>query len=146
MHFTRTILSLLIVTLLFTACVSRKGKQAHRDVAVRDVTQGVQNEPESVLIQKRGQITSSTYDEEVKLYSYTFMPQDSSQSLTFYYDQVLQYSTDRILDIDVLDNYLVRAIPYESQSEELSETQHVIKHTKHNDKIPPAYEINIDTF
>jgi hypothetical protein len=142
MHFTRTILSLLIVTLLLTACAA-KGKQAHRDVAVRDVIQGAQK---SVLIQKRGQITSSTYDEEVKLYSYTFIPQDSSQSFTFYYDQVLQYSTDRILDIDVLDNYLVRAIPYESQSEELSETQHVIKHTKHNDKIPPAYEINIDTF
>ncbi len=104
-------------------------------------------EPKSVNIKKVGHITSITYDPGLKLYLYTFLSEPEQEEVVFYYNQKLHYAHDNLLKIDVLDNYLIHAIPYHDKHKLIpSKKKKMIKHKKINHNIREAIEEKINTF
>ncbi len=104
-------------------------------------------EQKSVHLKKTGRITSTTYDQDVKLYLYTFITEPEGEDVIFYYDQKLNYPSSNLLNVDILDNYLITATKHHNNSSStLSEKKKYIKHKKQNHNIREAIEEKINTF
>jgi hypothetical protein len=168
----RDILSIMIVSQLITACSYRDGENLFEDLytdvkvvkpssanyAAQKNTHAspILNEPKkstqtptekkSVHIKKTGRIIQSNFDEEVKLYVYTLIDQQDGGYTIFYYDQKLNFPSSTLVDVDILDNYLITAKKHPIKSSlSVEEKKKYIKHKKRNYKIKEAIEEKIDT-
>ncbi len=100
----------------------------------------------SVHLQKRGRITNVTFDDEVKLYVYTFVNESNGEYTIFYYDKKLNFPSNILVDVDILDNYLITANKHTPPaSETITQKKKYIKHKKINHRIKEAIEEKIDT-
>ena len=104
-------------------------------------------EQKSVQVKLTGRIINTSFDDEVKLYVYTFLADDTQEHTIFYYDQKLTYPTSTLLDVNILDNYLITATKHLNKpSLSISEKKKYIKHKKRNTNIREAIEEKINTF
>ncbi len=168
-HFT----AIMIVALFFTACSSRNAIGSFEDLytdvkvvkptagnysksatennapIIKDQTTTEKTAPEhhSVHAHLTGHIIDRSFDPEVKLYVYTFLSRDDAQQTVFYYDQKLQFASTVLLDVDILDNYLMTVKKHlEKHNMSIPEKKKIIKHKKRNYKIHEAIEEKISTF
>jgi len=101
----------------------------------------------SVHLKKTGRITSTTYDQDVKLYLYTLLTEPEGEEVIFYFDQKLNHPSSDLLNVDILDNYLITATKYQNNKHSsLSQKKKYIKHKKKNNNIREAIEEKINTF
>ena len=104
-------------------------------------------EPKSINIKKTGRIISTIYDSGLKLYLYNFISEPEKEDVIFYYDQKLDFSTAKLLEIDVLDNYLINIKPHHNKNALIpTQKKKYIKHKKINHNIREAIEEKINTF
>lgn len=165
-------MALVLISQLFTACSYRNGEafeDLYTDVKVvkpssthyktsskqdnspilHDSTLNTKNREgeASVQIKETGRIIASSFDNEVKLYVYTLLPESSREHVVFFYDKALNFTSQTLIDVDILDNYLIEASVHEVKPAlSIAEKKRYIKHLRKNNKIPPAYEVNIDTY
>lgn len=104
-------------------------------------------EQKSVHLKRTGRIVSTTYDQDVKLYLYTFITEPEGENIIFYFDQKLNHLSSDLLNVDILDNYLITATKYHDKtSSTISQKKKYIKHKKRNYNIREAIEEKINTF
>lgn len=104
-------------------------------------------EQKSIHLKKMGRIISTTYDQDVKLYLYTFISEPEGENIIFYFDQKLNHLSSDLLNVDILDNYLITATRYhDTSSSTPSPKKKYIKHKKRNHNIREAIEEKINTF
>ncbi len=101
----------------------------------------------SQTLSKTGQITSSSYDPDVKLYIYTFESNDG-EMMTFFYSKKLPYLSQDLLRVTIKDNFLTNYSKLNG-AQTLNPTQKKIKflHKKRiNSNIQTPVEEKISTF
>jgi hypothetical protein len=104
-------------------------------------------EPQSVHIHATGRIIDTTFDQDSKLYLYTLLSSESSERILFFYKKKLNYASNVLLDVDILDNYLITAKKRTIKEEtKPSKKKKIIKHKKRNYNIREAIEEKINTF
>lgn len=112
----------------------------------KNMTQTIAEE-KSVHLHKTGRIIHAAFDDEVKLYVYTLISDKDGEYTIFYYDQKLNFPSSVLVDVDILDNYLITAKKHTIKSSlSIEEKKKYIKHKKRNYKIKEAIEEKIDTF
>ncbi len=167
------LLPLPLLSLLFTACSFTNGINSFEDLytdvkVVKPTTNNYKtanasnsapiikethqtttapSQAKSLNIKKTGHIISTTYDPDLKLYLYTFLSQPEGEDVIFYYDQKLRFDKTNLIDIDVLDNYLIHALPHPDKKHLIApQKKKYIKHKKINHNIREAIEEKINTF
>lgn len=170
---TLKITAIMIVSLLFNACSFRNGIGAFEDIytdttvlkptsknykastsgnsipIIKEATPlaSEPTEKKSINFRKTGRILTSTFDEELKLYLYTFLADDDANQIIFYYDKKLNHPSSMVLDVNILDNYLVTAKKHiDKSSTSIVQKKKYIKHKRKNRNIHEAIEEKINTF
>ena len=165
--------AIMIISLSFTACSFRNGigsfEEIYTDITVVKPTSknykasiggnslpiikeaaasaSEKIERKSIHLRKTGRILSENFDKELKLYIYTFLANDEADQIVFYYDQKLNHPSTTILDVDILDNYLVTATKHVNKSSaSIVQKKKYIKHKRKNRNIREAIEEKINTF
>ncbi len=105
-------------------------------------------EPKSVHIHATGHIIQNSFDQEAKLYLYTLLTQINKEVFVFYSHKKLHFTRETLVDVDILDNYLITAKKHQSEiaTKSAKETKKIIKHKKRNFSIHEAIEEKINTF
>ncbi len=115
-------------------------KETHQDTTQTQ-------EPKSVHIHATGRIIDITFDQDSKLYLYTLLSSKSDERILFFYNKKLNYASSTLLDVDILDNYLITAKKRTLQDNTKSpQKKKIIKHKKRNFNIREAIEEKINTF
>jgi len=170
---TLKLLSIMIVSLFLTSCTYRGSLDAFEDLytdvqiikpnaknyqssentsttpIIKESTPPatLQTEKQSVHIKETGRILSTIYDENVKLYIYNFISEASQEQLVFYYDKKLKFTSSSLINVNILDNYLISATEHKNKvSKKLINKKKYIKHMKRNRNIREAIEEKINTF
>ena len=127
--------------------VSESSKPILKETKYNSAPEYTQEEEQSVHIKKTGSIIDVAFEDNVKLYVYTFLSRNDQEQITFYYDKKLNYSSKTLLDIDVLDNFLITAKKHRGDTlKTKSNKKKYIKHKKRNYNIREAIEEKINTF
>jgi hypothetical protein len=104
-------------------------------------------EPKSVHTHTTGRIIDVTFDQDSKLYLYTILSSKNSERTLFFYDKKLNYTSNTLLDVDILDNYLITAKKHTvTTNVKSTKKKKIIKHKKRNYNIREAIEEKINTF
>jgi hypothetical protein len=104
-------------------------------------------EIKSVHIHTSGRIIDVTFDQDSKLYLYTLLSTKDSERTLFYYDKKLNYASSTLIDVDILDNYLITAKKHTiTTNVKSTKKKKIIKHKKRNYNIREAIEEKINTF
>jgi len=164
--------TLTLLALLFSGCISQNPLDSFEDIytdttvikptsknyrtsekantapIIKDVAPTTPTlEQKSVQRKLTGRIVQTSFDSEVKLYVYNFLPENTQGYTVFYYDQKLTFPTSTLLDVNILDNYLMTVKKHMNKpSLSVAEKKKYIKHKKINTHIREAIEEKINTF